>query len=763
MPKLVIVESPAKAKTIQKYLGEDYTVIASMGHVRDLPKSKLGVDTDNGFLPRYETIKGKESLIASIKSAAKKADTVLLATDPDREGEAISWHLAELLSLTPGEKNRITFNEITKSGVQNGIDSPRTIDASLVDAQQARRVLDRIVGYKLSPFLWRKVRTGLSAGRVQSVAVRLIADREEEIRAFVAEEYWTIDAKCQTGDALEVFDARLALKDGKKIALTDRDGAEKVLLELDGLPFSVANVKTSLRRRSPAPPFITSTLQQEASRKLGFQARRTMRAAQELYEGIDVKGFGAVGLITYMRTDSLRVSDQARQEAEKYIIETYSKEYLPPSRRVYKSRASAQDAHEAIRPTMPALSPNEIKKDLTADQFKIYKLIWERFIASQMANALLDTVSVDIQAGAYTFKASGYSVRFDGFTALYEEGRDDEEEKSKRLPPMAQGDAIAISSLDKNQHFTQPPPRYTEASLIKTLEENGIGRPSTYAPTITTILSRGYVERSQKLLIPTLLGETVTKLLKEQFPSIVDVAFTANLELDLDRVESGEKYWVETISGFYSGFVVSMQAAEKNMEGKRVKVPDEVTDVICEKCGRNMVIKSGRFGKFLACPGFPDCKNTKKIVQETGGICPLCSGKVLAKKSKAGRGYFGCENNPTCSFMTWDKPVSDICPECGTTLFKKSGRFGGLHCLKEGCAFGNTEKGINKKLSSQNEKDGASTEPNNATGKAAGPKKTKKTTKAETKKKESAKSKALTTSKSQELPKPDKPEGAKKK
>jgi DNA topoisomerase-1 len=746
MSKLVIVESPAKAKTIQKYLGDGYAVIASMGHVRDLPKSKLGVDTDNGFLPRYETIKGKESIIASIKSAAKKANAVLLATDPDREGEAISWHLAELLALTPGDKNRVTFNEITKSGIQNGIDSPRTIDNSLVDAQQARRVLDRIVGYKLSPFLWRKVRTGLSAGRVQSVAVRLISDREDEIRAFVAEEYWTIDAKCKTKDAPEVFDARLALKNGKKITLPDEKTAEKVLQELAGVPFSVSNVKTSIRRRSPAPPFITSTLQQDASRKLGFQARRTMRAAQELYEGVEIKGYGAVGLITYMRTDSLRISDQARQEAEKYITDAYSKEYLPPSRRVYKSRSNAQDGHEAIRPTMPSLSPDAVKKDLTPDQYKIYKLVWERFIASQMANALLDTVSIDIQAGPYILKASGYSVRFDGFTALYEEGRDEEEEKSKRLPVMSNGESIAAQSVDKNQHFTQPPPRYTEASLIKTLEENGIGRPSTYAPTITTILSRGYVERSQKLLIPTPLGETVTNLLKEQFPSIVDVAFTANLELDLDRVESGEKDWVDTISRFYEGFAESMQQAEKNMEGKRVKVPDEPTDVVCEKCGKNMVIKTGRYGKFMACPGFPECRNIKKIVQETGGLCPLCGGKVLAKKSKAGRGYFGCENNPTCGFMTWDKPVTDVCPECGTTLFKKTGRNGTLHCLKEGCKFGNADKPESRKvLPDENSKE------------IKKPKETKKPKEAkkskDVKKPEKAKDEKLT----------DKPKGAKKK
>ncbi|MEG1849726.1 MAG: type I DNA topoisomerase, partial [Oscillospiraceae bacterium] len=495
MSKLVIVESPAKAKTIQKYLGKNYTVIASMGHVRDLPKSKLGVDVTHGFTPQYEEIKGKEDLVAELKSAAQKADEVCLATDPDREGEAISWHLAQILGLDLQEQNRVTFNEITKSGIQSGMDAPRQIDQSLVDAQQARRILDRIVGYKLSPFLWRKVRRGLSAGRVQSVSVRLLVDREEEIRAFVAEEYWTVDAKLQTQSPKAQFDARLALESGKKLALKSGEQANAVLDRLKDAIWSVTGVKKSIRRRSPAPPFTTSTMQQEASRKLGFQARRTMKVAQELYEGIEVEDLGAVGLITYMRTDSLRISDEARDEAAEFIRSFYSKDYLPPSPRVYKSRSNAQDAHEAIRPTMPALTPEKAKKSLTAEQYKLYKLVWERFIASQMANALLDTVSVDVTAADYTFKASGYVVRFDGFTALYEEGRDDEEEKSKALPPLVQGDTLGLAKLDGNQHFTQPPARFTEASLIKALEENGIGRPSTYAPTITTILQRGYIER----------------------------------------------------------------------------------------------------------------------------------------------------------------------------------------------------------------------------------------------------------------------------
>ena len=687
MSKLVIVESPAKAKTIQKYLGKDFSVVASMGHVRDLPKSKFGVDVEHGFSPQYQEIKGKEELISSLKAAAKKADSVYLATDPDREGEAISWHLAQMLGLDLHQPNRVTFNEITKSGIRSGMDAPREIDLDLVNAQQTRRILDRIVGYKLSPFLWKKVRRGLSAGRVQSVAVRLIVDREEQIRAFVAQEYWTVDASLQTGSPKKAFDVRLALKDGEKIELASREEADTVLAAVRGAEWTVANVKKSIRRRSPAPPFITSTLQQEASRKLGFQARRTMKIAQELYEGIELEGQGAVGLITYMRTDSLRISDEAAAEAQELIRSRYSKDYLPASRRVYKSRSGAQDAHEAIRPTMPRLTPEEAKGSLTSEQYKLYKLIWSRFIASQMANALLDTMSVDITAGAYTFRASGYHVKFDGFTVLYEESRDDEGEKSTALPPLEAGQVLTLLQVDGNQHFTQPPARSTEASLIKALEENGIGRPSTYAPTISTILDRGYVERNQKQLVPTALGETVNRLLKEQFKKIVDVKFTAGMESDLDRVEAGETNWVDTLSRFYGDFMDTLGKAEKEMEGVRVKVPDEETDIVCELCGRKMVIKSGRFGKFLACPGYPECKNTKKIVQETGGFCPVCGGKVVAKKSKRGRGFYGCENYPNCTFVTWDKPLPERCPQCGSTLFKKAGRYGGVHCLKEGCGY----------------------------------------------------------------------------
>ena len=687
MSNLVIVESPAKAKTIQKYLGDNYEVVASMGHIRDLPKSKIGVDIEHGFTPQYVNIKGKEDLISSLVKEAKKSDKVYLATDPDREGEAISWHLAHLLDLDLKDENRVTFNEITKTGVQNGMAHPRQIDQALVDAQQARRILDRIVGYKISPFLWRKIRRGLSAGRVQSVAVKLIVDREEEIRAFKSEEYWTIDASLLAEGSRKAFPAKYHGHGGKKQEIKDKETADAILAALQGVEFQVGTVKKGARKKSPAPPFITSTLQQEASRKLGFQARRTMKAAQELYEGVEVEGMGAMGLITYMRTDSLRLSDEAVKDAAAFIEEKYGKPYLPQTKRVYKSKASAQDGHEAIRPTVASLTPDKVKGSLTSDQYKLYKLIWERFIASQMATALLDTVSADIHAGDYLFKASGYSVKFDGFTVLYVEGKDEEEEDSGALPPLETGMALKVKALDGNQHFTQPPARFTEASLIKTLEENGIGRPSTYAPTITTILQRNYVERDAKALKPTPLGEVTTKLMEDQFSNIVDVDFTANMEKNLDGVEEGKTDWVSTLDNFYKDFAATLEQAEKNMDGTRIKVPDEETDVVCELCGRKMVIKMGRFGKFLACPGFPECKNTKKIVQETGGICPLCGGKVLAKKSKNGKGYYGCENNPTCSFMTWDKPLTDLCPQCGSTLFKKAGRYGRIHCLKPDCGY----------------------------------------------------------------------------
>ena len=691
LSNLVIVESPAKAKTIKKYLGKDFEVVASMGHVRDLPKSKFGVDVDHDFTPMYVDIKGKEDLIKDLKKAAQKSDAIFLATDPDREGEAISWHLAQMLGVDMNQPNRVTFNEITKSGVKYGMDHPRMIDVKLVDAQQARRVLDRIVGYKISPFLWRKVRKGLSAGRVQSVAVRIIMDREEEIRAFKQQEYWSIDAKLAAkGHAKKPFPAKLYAIDGKKLELTaipDEKRAREIVESLDGADYIVSNVKKGVRRKSPAPPFITSTLQQEASRRLGYQSRRTMKVAQELYEGVEIEGIGATGLITYMRTDSLRISDEAAEQAKIYITDTYGKEYLPATRRVFKTKKNAQDAHEAIRPSDPSLTPDRVKKDLTAEQYKLYKLIWERFIASQMANALLDTVAVDIEAANCLFKASGFTVKFDGFTVLYEESKDTDDENTASLPPLEAGNVLTLKELTPNQHFTQPPARYTEASLIKTLEENGIGRPSTYAPTITTILARGYVERENKSLKPTALGEVTTKLMEEQFAKIVDVTFTANMEKTLDEVEEGNVDYPKMLSGFYDDFMTTLEQAEKNMDGTRVKVPDEETDIVCELCGRKMVIKTGRFGKFLACPGFPECRNTKKIVKETGGMCPVCGGKVLAKKSKNGKGYYGCEHNPQCQFMTWDKPLSETCPKCGSTLFQKTGRGALIHCLKEGCDY----------------------------------------------------------------------------
>ena len=691
LSNLVIVESPAKAKTIKKYLGKDFEVVASMGHVRDLPKSKFGVVVDHDFTPMYVDIKGKEDLIKDLKKAAKKSDAIFLATDPDREGEAISWHLAQMLGVDMNQPNRVTFNEITKSGVKYGMDHPRMIDVKLVDAQQARRVLARIVGYQISPFLWRKVRKGLSAGRVQSVAVRIIMDREEEIRAFKQQEYWSIDAKLAAkGHAKKPFPAKLYAIDGKKLELTaipDEKRAREIVESLDGADYIVSNVKKGVRRKSPAPPFITSTLQQEASRRLGYQSRRTMKVAQELYEGVEIEGIGATGLITYMRTDSLRISDEAAEQAKIYITDTYGKEYLPATRRVFKTKKNAQDAHEAIRPSDPSLTPDRVKKDLTAEQYKLYKLIWERFIASQMANALLDTVAVDIEAANCLFKASGFTVKFDGFTVLYEESKDTDDENTASLPPLEAGNVRTLKELTPNQHFTQPPARYTEASLIKTLEENGIGRPSTYAPTITTILARGYVERENKSLKPTALGEVTTKLMEEQFAKIVDVTFTANMEKTLDEVEEGNVDYPKMLSGFYDDFMTTLEQAEKNMDGTRVKVPDEETDIVCELCGRKMVIKTGRFGKFLACPGFPECRNTKKIVKETGGLCPVCGGKVLAKKSKNGKGYYGCEHNPQCQFMTWDKPLSETCPKCGSTLFQKTGRGALIHCLKEGCDY----------------------------------------------------------------------------
>lgn len=688
MANLIIVESPTKVKTIKRYLSGDYEVLASMGHLRDLPKSKLGVDIENGFEPSYVNMKDKESLIKDIKKKAKKCDHVYLAGDPDREGEAISWHLAQILGLDMNDKNRVTFNEITESGIKAGMSNPRSIDLNLVNAQQARRILDRIVGYKLSPFLWRKIRRGLSAGRVQSVAVRMICDRENEIRAFQSQEYWSVDAKFLAAKSRKPFAAKLNTVDGEKVDLKCKEQADEILARLEGAEFEIANVKKSVHRKSPAAPFTTSTLQQEASRKLSFQARRTMKTAQELYEGVEIDGMGATGLITYMRTDSLRISDEARAAAYDFIKNQYGDKYIPDSPKKYKKKGTSQDAHEAIRPTHPELTPDIIKKSgVTNDQYKLYKLIWERFIASQMSNCLMDTVSVDITANGCGFKATGYSVKFDGFTVLYEESKDEDSDKKNVLPAIAKGDKLKVHTLEGNQHFTQPPARYTEATLVKAFEETGIGRPSTYVPTITTILARSYVERDGKQLKPTALGEVTNQLMLDHFDKIVDVKFTANMESSLDEVENGKKGWVKTLDDFYGEFNSELEKAEKAMEGKRMKVPDEETDEICEVCGKPMVIKIGRFGKFMACSGFPECTFTKRIVQETGGFCPFCGKRVLLKKSKKGKKYYGCEDNPNCNFMTWDLPIEEKCPQCGSTLFQKGGKNGKLICHKENCGY----------------------------------------------------------------------------
>ena len=688
MPKLVIVESPAKAKTISKYLGRGYKVTASMGHVRDLPASQLGIDVDNGFAPKYITIKGKQKLVKELKAEAKKCDGVLLATDPDREGEAISWHLANILGLDPTAPNRVTFDEITKKGVKEGMAHPRAINIDLFNAQQARRELDRLVGYKLSPFLWRKVRRGLSAGRVQSVAVRLIRDRELEIENFKPDEYWNIDAALYPqGNSKNGFTARLAATaDGKKLTVTNKAQADTIVAALDGKSYTISKLEKGTRRRQPAPPFITSTLQQDASRAFGFSATRTMRAAQTLYEGVDIAGHGTVGLITYMRTDSLRIAAEASAAAKKFIAGRWGENYVCNTQRKWKSRSAtaAQDAHEAIRPSMPELTPDEVEQSISGDTAKLYRLIWSRFMASQMADCVQDTVSVSITAGDYLFRASGFRVSFDGFTALYEESTDDKQKKETALPPLEEGQTLKLRSLTADQKFTQPPPLYTEATLIHALEENGIGRPSTYAPIITTIVDRGYVEKDQKKLKTTPLGQAVNTVMMEQFPNIVDVKFSADMEKKLDIIEAGKADWVATIDDFYQGFAKSLEDAEKNMEGKRVKVEDIPTDEICEKCGRPMVIKSGRYGKFVACSGFPECRNAHPLIKDTGGICPECGGHMLVRKSAKGRIYYGCGNYPKCNFMTWDEPVSEKCPQCGQTLFKKKGQ---LYCAKEGCGF----------------------------------------------------------------------------
>lgn len=686
--ELVIVESPAKAKTIEKYLGGDFKVVASMGHLRDLPRSTIGVDVEHDFTPEYLPVKGRESIIADLKKNAKSAETVYLATDPDREGEAISWHLKELLNIPDEKAKRVTFNEITKKVVTENIHAPREIDMDLVDAQQARRVLDRLVGYKLSPMLWRKLgRPRLSAGRVQSVATRIVVDRENEIRAFTPEEYWLLDVSLARTAGEGGFIARYYGKNGKKGELHSEDEVGAVVAATEGKPFTVASVKRSDKQRSPSPPFITSSLQQEASRRLGMTPVRTMSVAQQLYEGVDITGQGTVGLITYMRTDSLRLSDEALSAAAGYIRGHYGAEYYPGKPRLFKTKAGAQDAHEAIRPSNVELSPDRIRKDLTGDQYRLYRLIWGRFIASQMSNVVYDSVVIDTECEGYIFRANHSEVKFPGYTAVYEETRDEESgEIRKPLPNLSEGESLTAEKFDREQRFTQPPARYTEATLIRALEEKGIGRPSTYAPTISTITSREYVAKEGRYLKPTPLGETVTKLMEDYFEDIVDLKFTARMEDSLDEIEEGKKQWKNVIRDFYGGFDEELESAEKALDGVRIKVPDEESDEVCDVCGRKMVVKNGRFGRFLACPGYPECTFTKPIVIEMPGKCPKCGSRILKRTSKNGYTYYACEKGADCGFMTWNVPVKETCPECGKTLFKLSGKGRNKpFCINEAC------------------------------------------------------------------------------
>lgn len=696
---LVIVESPSKAKTIGKYLGPGYEVKASMGHVRDLPKSKLGVDVEQDFEPDYQPIKGKEDTIDDLKKSAKKSGKVFLATDPDREGEAISWHLKELLGIPDDKTYRVTFNEITKKVVNDSIASPRAIDQNLVNAQQARRILDRIVGYQLSPLLWKKIKRGLSAGRVQSVATRLVVEKEEEIKAFQPQEYWSIEVDLQRiRPNLGGFKAAFYGQE-KKMELHNEQEADEIIAAVSKAPFSVTKVKRQDKQRNPAPPFTTSTLQQEASRKLNMTPARTMSIAQQLYEGIDITGEGTVGLITYMRTDSLRISDEAVAAAKNLIVNRYGTDYYPPKARHYKTKGNAQDAHEAIRPSDVNLIPEDIKKDLTTDQYRLYKLIWSRFLACQMASAIYDSVSIETQAAGYTFRASHSELKFSGFTAVYEEGRDDEEEAPQSpLPDLKEGEMLELQKTDKQQHFTQPPARYSEATLIRALEEKGIGRPSTYAPTISTILNREYVVKEGKALRPTPLGEVVTSLMKDKFQDIVDPTFTAQMEEELDKVEEGTVDWKQVLRGFYQDFQAEMRKAEQELDGERIKIPDEVSEEICPECGRNLVIKSGRFGRFLACPGWPECEFTMPLVVEMPGKCPKCGGRLVKRTGKSKKNnkqytYYCCERlnskdeSKKCDFMTWDVPVKENCPVCGWTMFKKSGRGAKkAFCINEQCS-----------------------------------------------------------------------------
>ena len=745
---LVIVESPSKAKTIGKYLGSDYIVKASMGHLRDLPKSKMGVDLENNFEPQYIPVRGKEDLIKELKKASADVDTVYLATDPDREGEAISWHLKELLGLSDEKARRVTFNEITQKVVRESIAQPREIDYDLVDAQQARRILDRIVGYELSPLLWKKVRRGLSAGRVQSVATRLVVDRENEIRAFIPKEYWSLDVNLNRIAKPGSFVAHYHGED-KKRELENEIQVQEIIDDITGKEFTVTNVKKAEKKRSAAPPFTTSTLQQEASRKLGFTPKRTMALAQQLYEGVDIAGEGTTGLITYMRTDSLRLSDEAMAAAASFIQNRYGKPYYYGKFHVFKTKGNAQDAHEAIRPTHVEYDPEYVRSSLTAEQYKLYKLIWSRFLASQMANAVYDTVSIDTECAGHIFRSSHQSMRFPGFIAVYEEGRDDEgEAMGSPLPDLEVGEKAKCTNIKKEQHFTQPPARYTEATLVKAMEEKGVGRPSTYAATVSTIQDREYVVKEDKRLAPTALGEVVTGLMIDRFNDIIDVEFTAHMENRLDAVEEGKQHWKELLSDFYGGFRKELHEAEAALEGVRLKVPEEETDEVCELCGRNMVIKMGRFGKFLACPGFPDCKNAKPLVERMPGRCPKCGSGMLKRKSKKGYAYYACEKGADCGFMSWDVPTAEDCPKCGMTMFKKSGKGRNKpFCINETCEnfLPEDKRGYYKKKTAEGEAEAAAVEkPAKKTAKKSAAKKTatkKSTAKKTTTKKSTAKKK----------------------
>ncbi|RED41456.1 type I DNA topoisomerase [Paenibacillus sp. VMFN-D1] len=677
---LVIVESPAKAKTIGKYLGSKYIVKASMGHVRDLPKSQIGVEVENDFNPKYITIRGKGSVLKELKDASKKVKKVYLAADPDREGEAIAWHLAHALELDDTDSCRVVFNEITKQAVKDAFKTPRKINMDLVNAQQARRILDRLVGYKISPLLWKKVKKGLSAGRVQSVAVKIIIDRENEINAFIPEEYWSITAQLAKGDS--VFEAKFQQLNGQKKELSREDEVNEVLAAIKGATFKVSEVKEKERQRHPSPPFTTSSLQQEAARKLNFRAAKTMSVAQQLYEGVELGKEGTVGLITYMRTDSTRIAGSAQEEAKEFISGKYGEPFVPETPREYsKKSANAQDAHEAIRPTSVMRDPDSVKSFMSRDQYRLYKLIWERFVASQMASAILDTLSVDIAAGPAVFRASGSKVRFQGFMKVYVEGNDDgTTEEEKFLPALAVGDKLKKEDIEPKQHFTQPPPRYTEARLVRAMEELGIGRPSTYAPTLETIQKRGYVAIEEKKFVPTELGELIIEQMEQFFPEILDVEFTAHMEDDLDHVEEGSEDWVKVLAEFYSSFEKRLEVAEEEM--KEIEIEDEVSDEICDKCGRPMVYKLGRFGKFLACSGFPDCRNTKPIVKDIGVTCPKCKeGHVVERRSKKGRIFYGCDRYPECDFVSWDKPSPKPCPKCGSLMVEKRNKQGArLQC-----------------------------------------------------------------------------------